>query len=313
MIHNSFSFVFFGTPEPAVEILDILKQHNMVPALVVTNPDKPKGRHLKPASSPVKLWAIKNKIPDLQQEKLDSAFYSTLNAKRYTLFIVVAYGAILPKKVLDIPEYGALNIHYSLLPKYRGASPIESQIMADDRNIGVSIILLDEEMDHGPIVAQQRLIIQDSRFKIHDGLVWPPSAIALRKIYNEVAGKLLAETIPKFVAGEIQAVPQDHGKATYTKKFTKADGEINLADDAHQNFLKIRAFEGSIGTYFYFPSSHSPFRGEVQIPRGIVITPKGIRVLIKSAEFKGGKLNILRVIPEGKREMSYEEFLRGLK
>src|SRR3989338_2548133 len=148
MIHNSFSFVFFGTPEPAVEILDILKQHNMVPALVVTNPDKPKGRHLKPASSPVKLWAIKNKIPYLQPEKLDSAFYSTLNAKRYTLFIVVAYGAILPKKVLDIPEYGALNIHYSLLPKYRGASPIESQIMADDRNIGGSIILLDQEMDH---------------------------------------------------------------------------------------------------------------------------------------------------------------------
>src|SRR3989338_5653346 len=271
MIHNSFSFVFFGTPEPAVEILDILKQHNMVPALVVTNPDKPKGRHLKPASSPVKLWAIKNKIPYLQPEKLDSDFTLQLSTfppadrreGNFQLFIVVTYGAILPKKILDIPEYGALNIHYSLLPKYRGASPIESQIMADDRNIGVSIILLDEEMDHGPIVAQQRLIIQDSRFKIHDGLVWPPSAIALRKIYNEVAGKLLAETIPKFVAGEIQAVPQDHGKATYTKKFTKADGEINLADDAHQNFLKIRAFEGSIGTYFYFPSSHSPFRGEI--------------------------------------------------
>ena len=239
---------------------------------------------------------------------------------------MVAYGQILRKELLDIPKHGTLNVHYSLLPKYRGASPIESQILADDKNAGISIMLLDEAMDHGPIIAQERLKIHDSRFMIQGGLAWPPTATELRKASNEVAGKLLADIMSKWVAGEITPKEQNHSEATYTKKFTKSDGEIDFANDPYKNFLKIQAFEGSIGTFFY-----SPFpKGSTRVGEGEGFKSsasedfgpsfkkggteeKKIRVIIKSAEFKDGKLTILRVIPEGKKETDYTEFLRGIQ
>ena len=157
MIQDSrIKFVFFGTPELSVEILEHLKENGFIPSLIVTNPDRPQGRKMILTPPPVKLWAQKNEIKFLQPEKLDSVFNLQLATYNPQLFIVVAYGKILPKKVLEIPEKGTLNIHYSLLPKYRGASPIESAILNDDKDTGVSIMLMDERMDHGPVVAQQR-------------------------------------------------------------------------------------------------------------------------------------------------------------
>ena len=120
---------------------------------------------------------------------------------------------------------------------------------------------------------------------------------------NTLAGEMLAEVMPKWVEGKIEAKPQDHSKATYTKKFKKADGEINLADDGYKNYLKIQAFESSIGTFFF---TSPPFQGGDK--RG-----GRIRVIIKSAEFRDGNLILTRVVPEGKKEMSYEEFQRGMK
>ena len=330
-------FAFFGTPELSSEILETIKRHGLVPSLIVTNPDRPQGRKMVLTSQPVKRWALANNIPCLQPESpSDPDFLYKLKAISYQLFIVVAYGSILPKELIAIPEKGSLNIHYSLLPKYRGASPIESQILADDKDTGVSILLLDEEMDHGPIVAQRalqipnpniqipnKLQIPNSNIQTSEKLTWPPRASELRSEMNNLAGEMLAEVMPKWVEGKIEAKPQDHSKATYTKKFTKADGEINLSDDSYKNFLKTQAFESSIGTYF-FASSSSPLQrggaeggGVLQPPPRRLSTPfpKGdkIRVLIKSAEFRDGKLTILRVIPEGKKETDYTEFLRGTK
>ncbi len=286
-------FCFFGTPELSAEILEHLKRHELVPSLIVTNPDRPQGRNLKLTPSPVKLWALSRKIALLQPESLsDPDFLERLHAVRCTLFIVVAYGKILPKALLDIPPKGCLNIHYSLLPKYRGASPIETQILNDDHQTGVSILLLDEQMDHGPIVAQSNFPPTTNNRQLN----WPPKASELRSAYNQLAGELLIETIPLWCEEKITAREQDHTKATYTKKFTKADGEIDLADDPYKDFLKIQAFDDSIGTYFF-----------VQTP------VKKIRVVVKSAEYRDGKLLIIRVLPEGKKEMGYDEFLRGLK
>src|SRR3989338_4097902 len=156
-------FVFFGTPQLSADILEHLKRHGLVPSLVVTNPARPQGRKMTLTPPPVKLWALANNIPCLQPESpSDPDFLYKLQTTNYKLFIVVAYGSILPKELLAIPEKGSLNIHYSLLPKYRGASPIESQILADDKDVGVSILLLDEEMDHGPIVASQQLEIRST-------------------------------------------------------------------------------------------------------------------------------------------------------
>ncbi|MDO8482658.1 MAG: methionyl-tRNA formyltransferase [bacterium] len=300
-------FVFFGTPKLSAEILEHLKQHSLVPSLVVTNPDRPQGRKMLLTPPPVKMWAIKNKIPFLQPELLsDPDFLYTLNATPYTLFVVVAYGKIIPKSVLAIPSKGTLNIHYSLLPKYRGASPIESAILNDDRETGVAILLLDEKMDHGPIVATQRLENYESarpnvpaHVRYGRGIMnqeWPMKASELRGTMNKIAGKLLAEVIPRWVAGEIKPNEQDHSKATYAGKFTKNDGLLDLNGDAYKNFLKIRAFDDTIGTHFFADTQG-----------------KKIRVIVKDAEFREGKLILTRVLPEGKKEMSYGEFERGLK
>ncbi len=278
-------FAFFGTPQLSADILETLKRHGLVPSVVVTNPDRPQGRKMTLTSPPVKQWALANDIPCLQPESpSDPDFLYKLKAKSYKLFIVVAYGSILPKELLALPTHGSLNIHYSLLPKYRGASPIESQILADDRKTGVSILLLDEAMDHGPLVAEKEILMP----------TWPPTSSQLRMESNRIAGELLADVLPKWVAGDIVAKSQDHVKATYTKKFRKSDGQLDLADDPYQNFLKICAFESSIGTYFFTE------RGE-----------RRIRVSIKSAEFRENRLTITRVVPEGRSEMAYSDFLRG--
>lgn len=298
---SNVKYVFFGTPQLAADIAEHLKRHGLVPSLIVTNPDRPHGRTMRFAPPPVKTWALANDIPVLQPEDAGAPeFISALDALKPDLFVVVAYGSILKQKLLSVPRKGCLNIHYSLLPKYRGASPVESAILNDDRDTGVSILLLDEKMDHGPVVAARK--IQDSRFKIEDS-EWPLPAGELRRKCNKLGAELLTETIPLWLDGKLAEEPQDHSKATYTGKFVKADGEISLADDPYHNFLKIQAFESSIGTFFF---TSPPVQGGDE--RG-----GRIRVLIKSAEFRDGNLAILQVIPEGKKEMDYEEFLRGLR
>lgn len=281
-------FVFFGTPEPAVQILEHLRQAGFLPSLVVTNPDKPQGRKMILTPPPVKLWALQNKIPFLQPIRLDKDFRDKLSVMSYQLFLVVAYGKIIPKNILLIPKHGALNVHYSLLPKYRGATPVESQILNADKNVGISIMLIDEKLDHGPIIAQKKLEI----LKFGN---WPPTAAELRSAGNKAAGRLLVETIPLWIDGKIKARDQDESQATYTKKITAEDRLINLADDSYKNFLKIQALT-AWGTYFIAEKNSGK-----------------IRVKIVSAEFENGKLILKKVIPEGRKEMNYEDFMRGLK
>lgn len=278
-------FVFFGTPEPAVEVLEALKQAGLIPVLVVSNPDRPRGRGLALAPPPVKLWARANGVPCLQPEKLDAAFCLQLSTYDCQLFLIVAYGALLPKSVLSIPPRGAINVHYSLLPKYRGASPIEAHILADDRETGVSLLLVDEKLDHGPIVSQKKVAARN----------WPPTAEELRKALSRAAARLLIEALPLWVAGSIEPVPQDDAKATYTRKISAEDRFIDLSQDGYRNFLKIQALS-AWGTYFL-----AKRRGQ------------DVRVNIAKAEYENGAFKILRVVPEGKKEMDYRAFLRGAR
>jgi methionyl-tRNA formyltransferase len=278
------NIAFFGTPEPAVEILEWLQKADLTPQLIVSTPDKPQGRNLIITPTPVKVWAEDHDIDLFQPEKLDDATREVLSETPWDLFIVVAYGKIIPQAILDIPKFGSINVHYSLLPKYRGASPIESQILADDKNPGISIMLLDEKMDHGPLLGTASVTVSS----------WPPTATELRRASNEVAGKLLVELIPQLLEGKLEPKPQNHDEATYAKKFVKTDGELNLNDDPYKNFLKIQAFNEWPQTYFFHE------RGE-----------KKIRVVIKQAQYKDGILEILRVVPEGKREMDYKDFIRN--
>ncbi len=281
---DKIKFAFFGTPKLACVFLDELEHADLVPSLIVTTPDKSRGRGMEVTPPPVKEWARAHDIEVLQPEKLDSEFCYKLRAVSYELFIVIYYGKVLPRAVLDIPRRGALNIHFSLLPRWRGTSPIRAALAHGDREMGTSIILLDEKIDHGPLIAQKKISPRE----------WPPKASVLEEQATRESAKLLIDILPSWIASEIEAREQNHDIATLCPNYTKEDGLLNLRADAHANLLKIRAFDTTVGTHAFFERKG-----------------KKIRVGILDAHIENGALVIDRVKPEGKREMPYEEFLRS--
>lgn len=274
---NNISFAFFGTSHIAVYVLEALICAGLTPELVVTLPPKPKGRGLEPQPTDVEVWAKEHGLPVAHD-------WSEFESKKWDVAIVVDYGNMLPKQLLDIPRRGFLNIHPSLLPRLRGASPIRSAILNDEKTTGVTIMLVNDGMDEGAIVAQKKITPQD----------WPVGNAVLEKVLLEEGGALLAQILPFWVSGEIEAQEQNHDLATYSAKLTKEDGLLDLSADGYKNLLKVRALEGWPGTYSFF------MRGD-----------KKIRVQIIDAHLDGKNLIIDTVKPEGKKEMPYEEFLRS--
>lgn len=272
-------FAFFGTPHFATVVLDALESHGLVPALVITAPDKPQGRGLELKPCPAKTWALERGIDVLTPLTLkDDALFAELQNTEWDVFVVAAYAKLIPKRYLDMPRRGALNVHPSLLPKFRGPSPALSAILADERSTGVSVMQMSEVMDAGPIVAQAKVELEED--------AWPLPGSQFEELLATEGGNLLAETLPFWIASEITAEPQKEAEATFTKKFTDADSLIHLEGDARQNYLKIRAFDKN--------------------PRAHFITAEGKRVIVTDAEFKDGALKITRVIPEGKKEQEYK-------
>lgn len=286
-------FTFFGTSTFSVYVLDALREKGFSPTHIVTTPDKPQGRNLVDTPPPVKTWAIEHGIPYIQPETLRGGpdktpapeLLKTLLDFKSDVFIVASYGNIIPQAILDIPTYQTLNVHPSLLPKLRGASPLQSAILHEDTT-GVSIMRLDDKMDHGPVLAQETLEISPGALRYTE----------LEKTLGVRGGHLLARVLPDWVAGRLPEIPQNHSEATYTEKFEKKDGEIDIHADPYTVLRKIRAFEVWPGTYFFTEKKG-----------------KQIRVIIKDAELNDdGGLDITRVIPEGKKEMDYLDFLKGL-
>jgi methionyl-tRNA formyltransferase len=230
--------------------------------------------------------AVAGLVPQraIDSGKVTSELIAELQNETWDIFVVASFGAILSKKLLDIPKRGTVNVHPSLLPRLRGPSPIRSAIRNDEKETGVSIMLLDEEMDHGPLLAQKKVSITS----------WPPRGKGFDDLLAHEGGKLLVTTLPLWVAGEIEPQEQNHDLATYTKKFVKEDGLLDLKDDAYQNLLKVRAFEGWPGTYAFFERAG-----------------KKIRVQILDAHLDGNKFVIDLVKPEGKKEMAYDAFLNS--
>ncbi|MFA6076613.1 MAG: methionyl-tRNA formyltransferase [Candidatus Paceibacterota bacterium] len=260
---NKLNFVFWGTPDVASETLEILKQNGFTPSLIVTSPDKPQGRKMIVTPPPVKTWAIENKIPYIQPESIlddkqigdvlrtlgrsDGDGQRKFSAENFRgeqnisdLFIVVAYGKIIPEKIINMPKLGSINIHYSLLPKYRGASPVESAILNGDTETGISIQKMAFKIDRGQIIAQENVPILP-----HE------KAPDLRKRLIKLGAELLVKTLPEFTAGKIKTTPQDEQKATYCKKIKKEDGLIDLNSDAITNYNKFRAYASWPRTFFF--------------------------------------------------------------
>ena len=286
-INKKMNFVFWGTPDVAYQTLEILKQAGFLPSLIVTSPDARKGRGLHMGTSPVSSFAGKNNIPCLKPEKLDEKFTLKLSTFNFQLFVVVAYGKIIPENILNMPKLGSINLHYSLLPKYRGASPMESAILNGDNETGVTIQKMEYKMDAGDIIAQE-----------HTHILPDETAPELRKRLIHLGGELLVKTLKTpsasghspFAGGE----KQDEIQATYCKKIKKGDGLIDLEDDAVKNYNKFRAYAAWPRTFFL--AQRSLGQGGFQ----------NRRIIITDAELKDEKFVIKKIIPENGKEMDYK-------
>lgn len=313
--------IFMGTPEFGAIILEKLSLSGYKPVLIMTAPDKPVGREQILTPSPVKLLAEKYSIPILQPEKIENCKLKIENCKP-DLIIVAAYGQILPKEILEIPQKGSLNVHPSLLPKYRGATPIQYAILNDDKETGVTIILMDEKMDHGPILAQRKLKIEEDE-----------SALILHDKLANLGANLLIETISKWQKGLLKPLSQDETKAIYTKILTREDGRIIWKKTAKELEREIRAFSGWPGSFTFWESRGGKMvrikiikarvlksMGNVSyligktlvVPQNEIGVQCGAQPAVTIGFLRGGDfLAIERLQMEGKEEMGAEEFLRG--
>ncbi len=294
-----------GTAELSCASLEKLATKFSVVA-VVTQPDKPKGRELKLTPSPVKILAEKLNLPVLQPLKArDEKFISELCELKPDLIVVVAYGQILPQTILDLPKFGCLNVHTSLLPKYRGAAPIQWAIADGEIETGVTIMKMDAGLDTGAILSTHRtpILPTDDSQILHDRLA-------------ALGAELLVETISDFVAGKILPQPQPAAGSTYAAKINKEDGRIDWHWPAPKIWNRLRAFTPWPGAFTFLESAPKPQL--LKIWKVEVVEKSGIAGTILSADKTGivvgcgkGALRILELQREGSRRLSAEQFLIG--
>ena len=278
---KSARIAFWGTPDLTIEYLNSFETEGVLPVAIITNPDRPKGRGQELASPAPKIWAAGRGIPVFQPEKLDELFFEEIKKLDLDTSIVVAYGKIIPQNFIDIPKQGTLNVHYSLLPYLRGASPVESVILNGDTVTGISIQKMAFKLDSGPIIAEEKMEIDPNE-----------TAPELRMRLTKRACVLLNETLPKYLDNQITPVPQDESNATRCGKTKKEDGEIDPSGDAVKNFNKYRAHFEWPRTFFF---------------------SNGKRIIVTQATFKDNAFVIEKVLPEGKKEIAVGDFLRNQK
>ncbi|MGB3922105.1 MAG: peptide deformylase [Minisyncoccia bacterium] len=246
-------FAYFGSSEFSKYVLEELEALHFSPALNISS-----------SKEPLPIEALKKLEADV--------------------FVVASFGKILPKEILELPKHGVINVHPSLLPKLRGASPIQGSILGGAEP-GVTIIKMDERVDHGPILAQTKVEIEP----------WPDHYAAVEEKLGRAGGHVLGLVLPKWLSGEIEPRIQNDDKATFTKLIKKEDGLIRPDEPAEESLRKVFAYSTWPGAYLIYKNKFG----------------KEIRVIVKDAEIKEGKFVPLRVVPAGKREMLWVEFLRG--
>jgi methionyl-tRNA formyltransferase len=296
--------IFIGTPEYGAIILDKLIKGGYSPILVITALDKPIGRKQIITPPPVKVIAQEYKIPTLQPEKIENC-KSEIEDLKPDLTIVAAYSQIIPKDILAIPKFGFLNVHPSLLPRWRGPSPIQFTILNGDKKAGVTIIKIAEKVDAGPIVAQKEIALEgkETYIELHNNL-------------GELGGNLLIKTIPKFLKGEIKPEFQEASGATYSKIIKKEDGKIDWNKSALDIERQIRAFSPWPGTFILWGDKRIKIlKARVMEKINTVDYPIGKTLVAPQNELcvQTGKgfLIIEKLQMEGKKELSSKEFLRG--
>jgi methionyl-tRNA formyltransferase len=271
---------FFGTPDFTVDFLDTLKKSGFCPSLVITNGDRPVGRGMVLTSPLPKKWADENTVKVLQPEKLNDEIFEELSKESWDLFIVIAYGKIIPEKIINLPKFGTINLHYSLLPKYRGATPVESAILHGEQTSGITIQKMRFRLDTGPIIFQEEVPIEIS-----------DTTITLREKMNQRAQEVLPEVIQNIFENKIQEIEQDESLASHCGKISKEDGLISIDDDPTVLDRKWRAYTPWPGLYFFLPAQTGK---------------DGKRIKITKAHLKGGRFVIEEVIPENGKPINFE-------
>jgi methionyl-tRNA formyltransferase len=299
--------IFMGTPElAAVSLRRLLASPEFQLAAVVTQPDQPKGRGLKLQPSPVKEVAQQANLTVLQPQRAhEDNFIQQLTALQPELIAVAAYGQILPKAILDLPRFGCLNVHTSLLPKYRGAAPIQHAILNGEAETGVTIMKMDVGLDTGDILAQERTPIaaSDNSQTLHDRLA-------------DLGAGLLVRTIPQYVSGAIQPRPQLAEGVTHAPKIKKTDGEIDWTQPARVIWNRVRALVPWPGAFTHLPAQPQPQLLKIwevePVERsgeaGSVLEAAKHEIIIGCGS---GALRVLVLQREGGRRMSAAEFLAG--
>lgn len=302
--------VFMGTPEFAADILSSLIEQKYNIVSVVTKRDMPAGRKQEATESAVKKKALEYNIPLLQPKKFDEETVENMKKLEPDLIIVAAYGKILSKEILSIPGFGCINVHASLLPKLRGSSPIQNALLSGATETGITIILMDEGMDTGDILTQEKIDITPEDTKESLGIH-----------LTAIAQKLLLETLPKWIDHTIRSKPQNHDDATLCQLIEREDGHIIWIDSAESIYNRFRALSPWPGIFAFWKKENSPLRlklhhisyqkqsPQVFHPLGEVFE-MGEKVGVQTGE---GIVFLEEVQLEGKTRLTMTEFLRGNK
>ena len=300
--------VFCGTPQFAVATLERLSEHGHEVALVVTQPDRPRGRGMEMAYSPVKQSALKLGLPVTQPEKIktNAEFRAQLEAIAPQAIIVVGYGRIIPQWMIELPPLGNLNVHASLLPKYRGAAPIQWAIAMGEQVTGVTIMRIDAGLDTGDMLAQAEEEVRSD-----------DTALTLGPRLAALGAELMEATLPKLERGEITPQKQDNARATLAPILKKEDGLLDFRRTAQENLNRLRGFQP-------WPGAYTTFRGKqmmVHSARAHEVAGKAlgfgeIGTLGEAVHVGCGKASVLELIEvqlEGKKRMSARDFVNGYR
>ncbi len=300
--------IYFGTPFFAAEVLRYLLDQGVEVVAVVTQPDRPKGRSLQLTASPVKTLITERalKIPILQPEKASQeSFLEELFQLKANLFVVVAFGQILPQKLLDIPPLGCINVHASLLPKYRGAAPIQRCLMAAEEETGISIQKMVRQLDAGDVIAESKISLSK---EITFG--------ELEQELIQLTGPLLLDVIHQYKNGIPNARPQDSSQVTYASKIELEEGEINWTLPADTIHNLIRAFSPKPGAWAWIQMGEEKKR--LKILRSSVVSVELSKAVSPGAWMTPGvvycgknALKLIEVQLEGKKVMRADDWLRG--
>ena len=297
---NTPNVIFAGTPDFAVASLKALVELGITPIVVLTQPDRPAGRGKRLSASPVKQFAEDLGIPVLQPKTLrDASVVAELEAMQPDLMVVAAYGLLLPQNVLDIPRAGCVNVHASLLPRWRGAAPIQAALLAGDEETGVCLMSIEAGLDTGPVYSSDAITINDDETagELHDRLA-------------KLGGRVLAQHVKEIAAGKLEAIAQDDSRATYAGKIATADAAIDWRRSARDIDRQVRAFNPVPGAWFMHGDERikcwraKPVAG-VDAPPGTVVVAAQEGVVVACGD---GALSMESLQRPGKRTVTAGEF-----